>query len=166
MESENVRVTTVRYARKGATLVLGGRGKTGRRVAERLKGRGVPVRVGSRSAKPPFDWEDETTWAPALEGMGAVYASYHPDVAMPGAVAAGRDIRFVPLSLEEFESALAEEDVPPEFVSFLIYIFGEVLDGRNAYLTYGVRRALGRDPRDFADYAREAAPTGVWDGKR
>ncbi|MFF0416569.1 NmrA family transcriptional regulator, partial [Kitasatospora sp. NPDC004745] len=27
----------------------------------------------------------------------------------------------------------------------------------------GVRRALGREPRDFADYAREAAATGVWD---
>lgn len=38
------------------TLVLGGTGKTGRRVAERLRTRGLPVRVGSRSAAPPFDW--------------------------------------------------------------------------------------------------------------
>jgi nucleoside-diphosphate-sugar epimerase len=43
------------------TLVLGGRGKTGRRVVEWLEARGVSVRVGSRSAKPPFDWEDEAT---------------------------------------------------------------------------------------------------------
>ena len=52
-------------------LVLGGTGKTGRRVAQRLEARGVPVRIGSRSAEPPFDWEDRSTWAPALEGMSA-----------------------------------------------------------------------------------------------
>jgi hypothetical protein len=49
-------------------------------------------------------------------------------------------------------------------VELLTYLFTEVLDGRNARLTDGVRRALGRKPRDFADYAREAAATGVWDG--
>jgi uncharacterized protein YbjT (DUF2867 family) len=48
------------------TLVLGGTGKTGRRVAERLRARSVPVRVGSRSADPRFDWEDPATWAPVL----------------------------------------------------------------------------------------------------
>jgi hypothetical protein len=68
----------------------------------------------------------------------------------------------VPVSLEEYESMLAEADVPSEVVSALTYIFGEVLDGRNAYLADGVRRALGREPKDFADYAREAASTGVW----
>jgi hypothetical protein len=51
--------------------------------------------------------------------------------------------------------------VPPEFVGFLTYLFGEVL-GKLAYLTDGVQRALGRQPRDFADYARTAAATGVW----
>ena len=40
------------------TLVLGGTGKTGRRVVERLAARGIPVRVGSRSGEPPFDWDD------------------------------------------------------------------------------------------------------------
>ena len=44
----------------------------------------------------------------------------------------------------------------------LTYLFTEVLDGRNAYLTDGVRRALGRGPKDFTDYARETAATGVW----
>ena len=67
------------------TLVLGGTGKTGRRVVERLTERGLPVRVGSRSGKPPFDWEDDSTWAPALEGVGAVYLTYYPDIAVPGA---------------------------------------------------------------------------------
>jgi uncharacterized protein YbjT (DUF2867 family) len=67
------------------TLVLGGTGKTGRRVAERLAERGLPVRIGSRFGEPPFDWEDRSTWAPALDGVGAAYISYYPDVAVPGA---------------------------------------------------------------------------------
>jgi uncharacterized protein YbjT (DUF2867 family) len=68
-----------------STLVLGATGRTGRRVLERLTARGVPVRAGSRSGTPPFDWEDRSTWAPVLEGMEAVYISYYPDVAVPGA---------------------------------------------------------------------------------
>jgi len=66
-------------------LVLGATGKTGRRVVERLQARGVPTRVGSRSAQPPFDWQDPDTWAPALQGAAAVYVTYFPDLAMPGA---------------------------------------------------------------------------------
>ena len=68
------------------TLVLGGTGKTGRRVADRLMARGVPTRIGSRSGAPPFDWDDRATWAPALRDMEAAYISYFPDVAVPGAV--------------------------------------------------------------------------------
>ena len=48
----------------------------------------------------------------------------------------------------------------------MAYLFTEVLDGRNAHLTDGVRRALGREPSDFSDYARKAAATGVWDRQR
>ena len=44
----------------------------------------------------------------------------------------------------------------------LTFIFGVVLDGRNAHLADGVQRALGREPRDFRDYARGAAATGIW----
>lgn len=66
-------------------LVLGGTGKTGRRVAQRLTALGLPWRMGSRTANPPFSWEDPATWAPALQGMGAVYISYFPDLAVPGA---------------------------------------------------------------------------------
>lgn len=286
METENGQ-------RKGTTLVLGGTGKTGRRVAKRLAVRGLSVRVGSRSGEPPIDWEDRATWAPALRNVESVYVSYYPDLAIPGApeavrafaelavqngirrlvllsgrgeeeaqraeqalqevvggtgidwtivrcawfmqnfdenyllepilagevalpsgnvpepfvdaddiadvavaaltedghagqlyeltgprlltmeeaigeisYATGREIRFVPVSLEEYEAVLAEADVPPEFLSFLTYLFGGVLDGSNASLTDGVRRALGRDPKDFSDYARDAAATGVWDGNR
>jgi uncharacterized protein YbjT (DUF2867 family) len=272
-----------------ATLVLGGTGKTGRRVAQRLTARGLSVRVGSRSGEPPFDWDDEATWAPALQDVGSVYVSYYPDLAVPGSVAAvrsfaklaaergirrlvllsgrgeeeaqraeravqevsagwtvvrcswfnqnfsenyllepilegevvlpagdvpeqfvdtddiadvavaalteeghagqlyeltgprlltfaeaiaeisqatGRKIRFVPITVEEYASVLAEQEVPAGFVWLLTYLFTEVLDGRNAYLTDGVQRALGREPRDFADYARDAATTGIWGGER
>jgi uncharacterized protein YbjT (DUF2867 family) len=267
------------------TLVLGGTGKTGRRVAERLRARDLPVRVGSRSGSPPFDWEDQATWAPALDGVGSVYLTYYPDLAIPGAVeatlsfaelavrsgvkrmallsgrgepeaeraeqavretgaeltilrstwfmqnfsedymldhvlsgeirlpagdvptpflhaddiadiavaaltddrhvgelyeltgprsltmaetaaeiaaAAGREVRYVPVSLDQHGAEAAAHGVPPEFVEFLTYLFAEVVDGRNADTTDGVRRALGREPRDFADYAREAAASGVW----
>jgi uncharacterized protein YbjT (DUF2867 family) len=67
------------------TLVIGGTGKTGRRVAERLATRGRAVRVGSRSGAPGFDWEDRGTWGPALDGVDAVYVTYYPDLLMPEA---------------------------------------------------------------------------------
>src|SRR5918994_4408477 len=85
METENGQRTKT-------TLVLGGRGKTGRRVVERLETRGVPTRIGSRSGEPPFDWEDEATWEPALRGVSSVYVSYYPDLAIPGAVVAVRPL--------------------------------------------------------------------------
>jgi uncharacterized protein YbjT (DUF2867 family) len=269
-----------------STLVLGGTGKTGRRVAERLDARRMPVRLGSRSGEPPFDWEKPETWAPALQGVSSVYVSYYPDLAVPGAVdvvggfanlavdkgvprlvllagrgeveaelaeqavrdsgadltvvratwfmqnfsedymiehilagaialpagdtpepfvdaddiadvavaaltddkhigelyeltgprlltfadaaaeissAIGRDIPYVPVSLEEHAAVAAEQGVPAEVIELLTYLFSEVLDGRNAHVTDGVQRALGREPRDFRDFAREAAATGVWD---
>jgi uncharacterized protein YbjT (DUF2867 family) len=279
---------TERAQRMKTTLVIGGTGKTGRRVVERLEACGLPVRVGSRSGEPPFDWEGEATWAPALRDVGAVYVTYYPDLAAPGAadavrsfaelavesgvrrlvllsgrgeeearraelavqgvdaewtivrssffsqnfsesfflepilggglalpvdgvaepfvdaediadvvvaaltedghagqlyeltgprlltfeeaveeiiLASGREIRYVPISAEQFAYALSREGLPPEVVELLTYLFTEVLDGRNARLTDGVRRALGREPRDFADYAREAVVTGVWNGE-
>jgi uncharacterized protein YbjT (DUF2867 family) len=72
-------------AEKTLTLVLGGTGKTGRRVARRLTGRDEPVRIGSRSGGVPFDWDDQSTWAPALRDVTAAYVSYYPDLAAPGA---------------------------------------------------------------------------------
>jgi uncharacterized protein YbjT (DUF2867 family) len=267
-------------------LVLGATGKTGRRIVDRLRARELPVRLGSRSAEPAFDWEDPTTWRPALEGASATYVSYFPDLAAPGAPeavdalakvaeeagvsrmvllsgrgeeeaqrseealrkraaewtvvraswfsqnfsegnfvepirggelalpaadvrepfvdaediadvavaaltedghagqvyevtgprlltfadateeiarASGRELSYVPISIDEFGAALGEEGVPDGYIGLLRYLFTEVLDGRNAKITDGVQRALGRGPRDFADYAREAATTGVWD---
>lgn len=266
-------------------LILGGTGKTGRRLAERLTAHGVPVRIGSRSGTPRFDWEVPATWGPAMQGVSAVYISYYPDLAVPGAAdvigafarlavqngitrlvllsgrgeaeaqrseemlkasgadwtilrcawfsqnfsegflveplaegevalpvgnvgepfvdaddiadvafavltepghagqlyeltgprllsfadavaeigkAAGRDIRFVRISHDEFTAAVTAHDLPPEFAWLLNELFTEVLDGRNETLADGVQRVLGRQPRDFSAYAYETAATGIW----
>ncbi|WP_328414701.1 NAD(P)H-binding protein [Micromonospora sp. NBC_00389] len=267
-------------------LVLGGTGKTGRRIVERLQESGVPVRVGSRSAGQPFDWADRATWAPVLQGVGTVYVSYYPDLAVPGApetvgaftelavasgvsrlvllsgrgedeaqasekliqsagvewtilrsswfsqnfsedyllepvlggevvlpvgnvpepfvdaddiaevavaaltedghagqvyeltgprlltfaqaiaeisTATGQRIEFVQVSSADYADALTADGVPQGVVELLMYLFTTVLDGRNAHLGDGVQRALGRQPRDFADYATDTAATGIWD---
>ncbi|MEZ0294638.1 MAG: NmrA family transcriptional regulator [Solirubrobacteraceae bacterium] len=267
-------------------LVLGGTGKTGRRVAQRLEARGVPVRIGSRSATPAFDWEDRDTWPAALAGVGGVYVSFYPDLAVPGAAdavgalaaqavaagaerivllsgrgeeeaeraeqrvravapratilratwfaqnfsesfmaegilagevalpadgvpepfvdvediadialaaltgddhagelyeltgprpltfgdavaeiaaATGRAIAYVPTPIDAYAAALTGAGVPPVEVALITYLFSEVLDGRNARVADGVQRALGRPPRDFGDYARDAAASGAWD---
>ena len=271
---------------KGTILVLGGTGKTGRRVAERLTARGLALRIGSRSAEPPFDWEEDATWALAVRGVESAYITYYPDLAFPGAAdkvrsfaavavengvrhlvllsgrneagalraeqavqesgvdwtvvrssfmnqnfdegfwvdsllsgelaapagdvadpfidaddiadvavaalagdapsgqvyevtgprlltfgdavgeiarAIGREIRYVPVSSKEFQDGMIQAGVPADFARDLTALFAEVLDGRSSYLSDGVKRALGREPKDFSDYAREVAATGVWD---
>ncbi len=66
-------------------LVIGGTGKTGRRVVENLTKLGHHVRVGTRNNDPKFDWDDPSTYAPALKGMNRAYIVYYPDLAVPGA---------------------------------------------------------------------------------
>jgi uncharacterized protein YbjT (DUF2867 family) len=73
----------------------------------------------------------------------------------------GRPVRYVPVTLEQHAAEAAAHGVPHEVVELLTYLFNEVMDGRNAATTDDVRRALGREPHDFADYARAAA-AGVW----
>jgi uncharacterized protein YbjT (DUF2867 family) len=270
---------------RALTLVLGGTGKTGRRVVQRLTAQGEPVRIGSRSGGVPFDWENPATWAPALTGVNAAYVSYYPDLAAPGAAeaigsfaemavnsgtrrlvmlsgrgedeavacekalaysgadwtvlrcswfdqnfsegyllepvmsghvflpagpagepfldaddiadvaaavltqaghtgqvyeltgprlltfadavaeiaaAAGRPIGYTAVPAADYAEALAAEGVPAEVIELLTYLFTTVLDGRNAQLGDGIRQVLGRPARDFADYARDAAGTGIW----
>ena len=270
---------------RALTLVLGGTGKTGRRVVQRLTAQGEPVRIGSRSGGVPFDWENPATWAPALTGVNAAYMSYYPDLVAPGAAeaigsfaemavnsgtrrlvmlsgrgedeavacekaladsgadwtvlrcswfdqnfsegyllepvmsghvflpagpagepfldaddiadvaaavltqaghtgqvyeltgprlltfadavaeiaaATGRPIGYTAVPAADYAEALAAEGVPAEVIELLTYLFTTVLDGRNAQLGDGIRQVLGRPARDFADYARDAAGTGIW----
>jgi uncharacterized protein YbjT (DUF2867 family) len=69
------------------TLILGGTGKTGRRVAKRLRERLCTVKVASRSGQPTFDWSLRDSWEAALVGVTSVYLAYYPDLAAPGAAA-------------------------------------------------------------------------------
>ncbi|WP_036380046.1 NAD(P)H-binding protein [Muricauda sp. MAR_2010_75] len=73
---------------KANYLVLGGKGKTGRKVVQKLKQLNQNVRIGSRSETPSFDWENPETWTNALEGMDRVYITFQPDLAIPGALEA------------------------------------------------------------------------------
>lgn len=269
----------------GITLVIGGTGKTGKRVADRLIEKGRTVRIGSRSSNPSFDWDNETSWDAALFGVSNIYITYSPDLAMPGATdaikalvwranlqgvkrlvllsgrgekeaqaceqivqdsglewtivraswfnqnfsegafvdmvlsgaitlpasgtpepfvdvddiadvavaalsedghhgeiyevtgprlmtmadiaadlssATGRRIAFVDVPHDAFIEGLTQSGAPKDVVWMLDYLFSTVLDGRNAHLTDGVQRALGRAPKDFADYARSVAATETW----
>ena len=190
-------------------LVAGATGKTGRRVADRLHARGVSVQAGTRSDVPPFDWNDPTSWAPALRSADAAYVTYHPDPAVPSAAdtiaafsklaVAGGTRRLVLLSrLGEAEAQRSEEALRRTGADWTVLrsswlmqnlsesffleplLRGELAlpaDGvrepfvdaddiavaaRNAQLADGVEQALGRPPRDFRDYARDAAAAGVW----
>ena len=66
-------------------LVIGGTGKTGRRVVEQLQNKGIEPRIGSRNASPSFDWDNKDTWVEALNGIDKMYVTYYPDLAVPGA---------------------------------------------------------------------------------
>ncbi|MBA3470466.1 MAG: NAD(P)H-binding protein [Herpetosiphonaceae bacterium] len=83
---------------ENTVLVLGGTGKTGRRIIQRLHERSLSVRSGSRSATPAFDWADETTWTAALQDISSVYIAFQPDLAVPGAVATIQ--KFVDLAVQ------------------------------------------------------------------
>ena len=266
-----------------ATVILGGAGKTGRRVGQRLAARQLPFRMASRSTPMPFDWDDENTWEAALAGAGALYITYFPDLALPSAAAhigrltrlaaeqggvrrvvllagrgepqvhpaeeavresgidhtilecaffsqnfdegvvvpvddtivfpaaevaepfidcediadvafaaltdprhanltyeltgprvltfaeaaaamaaaSGRPLRYLPVSFEAYAEILAPH-MPSDHVEFLIELFRSILDGHNSHTTDDVRRALGREARDFNDYARAAAAAGAW----
>ena len=76
--------------------------------------------------------------------------------------ATGRDLRYVTIPNDDFQVGLAQAGLPAALIELLDYLFTTVLDGRNAYVTDGVERALGRPARDFRDYARAAAASGAW----
>ena len=63
-----------------------------------------------------------------------------------------RNIEFQEISLTEFQSRLTAASVHQDTVGALTYLFTEVLDGRNEFLTNGVQQALGRAPKSFRQY--------------
>lgn len=74
--------------RKDNYLIIGGTGKTGRKVVKSLQLLNQNVKIGSRSATPAFDWNHPDTYEKALEGIDKVYITYQPDLAVPGALMA------------------------------------------------------------------------------
>ncbi|WP_405957061.1 NAD(P)H-binding protein [Streptomyces phaeochromogenes] len=96
-----------------------------------------------------------------LEITGARLLSFREAMAEITA-AAGREIRYVPVPTKEYGAILAGFGLPPEEVAFMEEVFDGLLDGGNARSTETVRQVLGRAPRDFTDFARELAATGVW----
>src|SRR5688572_10228603 len=67
------------------TLITGGTGKTGSRVAHRLDALGHPVRAVTRHSEPRFDWYDDSIWEGALAGCTSAYLTFQPDIGLPGA---------------------------------------------------------------------------------
>jgi uncharacterized protein YbjT (DUF2867 family) len=84
------------------------------------------------------------------------------DVAKELSNATGRTIEYIPLPHDAFVQSVASSGAPQDVLWMLDYLFATVLDGRNAYLTDGVQRALSRAPKDFAAYAREVARSNTW----
>ncbi|MFE5814606.1 NAD(P)H-binding protein [Streptomyces sp. NPDC056479] len=76
--------------------------------------------------------------------------------------ATGGTITYTPVPTRSYGEALAGFGVPPEEVELLVEVFETLMDGRNAHVTDDVRQVLGREPRDFTDFVREAAAAGVW----
>ena len=66
-------------------LVIGGTGKTGRRVVKQLQNKGIEPRIGSRNSSTIFDWDNKNTWVDALNGIEKMSVTYYPDLAVPGA---------------------------------------------------------------------------------
>jgi len=74
----------------------------------------------------------------------------------------GRAISYVPITMDQFKAGLTEAGVPADYISVLEYVMSHTLDGRGIHPQDGVQRALGRPPKDFADFASKAAETNVW----
>ncbi|MBC2604551.1 SDR family oxidoreductase [Pelagicoccus albus] len=77
--------------------------------------------------------------------------------------ALGREVQFQSVSVEAYAEELEQHGFPKEESLPVAQLIADVLDGRNAYLADGVQRALGREAKDFADFARDAAAEGIWD---
>jgi uncharacterized protein YbjT (DUF2867 family) len=118
----------------------------------------------------PFVYADDIAVA-ALTGdrhVGQLYELTGPrlwtfaEATAEIARATGRAIRFIRIPIKDYVAALEQAQIPQESIALSTYLFTEVLDGRNASVSDGVTRALGRPARDFSDYVRRTAATGVW----
>ncbi|MFK7745511.1 MAG: NmrA family NAD(P)-binding protein [Roseobacter sp.] len=132
---------------------------------------GILPMPGGDIAEPIIDVDDVADVAVAAlteDGhQGALYEVTGPrlltfaDMAAALSDATGRQIRHVPITYEEFHAEVAKSG-GTLVADIFTGIARETLDGRNAYISDGVERALGRKARDFTDYATAAAAKRVW----
>lgn len=78
--------------------------------------------------------------------------------------AAGRPVRYVPVSEAQYAELLMRYGLVEGEARWLAELFATLLDGHNSSATDGVKRVLGREPKAFADFARDAAADGDWRG--
>ncbi|MGW7414059.1 NmrA family NAD(P)-binding protein [Streptomyces sp. NPDC054863] len=69
--------------------------------------------------------------------------------------AAGREVRYLPVSVAQYAEALQQHGLAAPEAQWVAELFGMLLDGHNASTTDTVRRVLGREPRDFRGFAQE-----------
>ena len=89
-----------------------------------------------------------------------------PDSVATDRRATGRAIPYRPVTPAEYRAHAAANGIADDDAAVLATLFGWIAAGRNAHLSDGVQRALGRAPRDFTDYVTATAPTGVWNPLR
>lgn len=75
--------------------------------------------------------------------------------------AADLPVRYANVSFDDFRAGMAAA-AGPALADMYTKLCREVFDGRNACVCDGVQQALGRAPRDFANYCRAAAAAGAW----
>ncbi|MFB8218177.1 NmrA family transcriptional regulator [Streptomyces anulatus] len=135
---------------------------------------GEVVFPAGTTAEPFLDLDDLADVAvAALTGVGhagAVYELTGPrsltfaEAAGELGRAAGRPVRYVPVTGPVYASLLEEFGVSGPEAEFLAELFVTLLDGHNTATTDDVKRVLGREPKDFSVFAREAAGNGAWHG--
>ncbi len=84
------------------------------------------------------------------------------EVADALSTATGRPITYAELEPEKHVGELVEQGLTQEDAEAVRDLFAVIRNHRSEYVSDGVQQVLGRPPRDFADWARETATTGVW----
>ena len=77
--------------------------------------------------------------------------------------AMGRPVQYEAVSVPDYAKELIDHGFSEEESLPVAQLLADVLDGRNASLTDGVKRALDREPRDFAEFARAEVAAGTFD---
>jgi len=173
---------------KEQMLVIGGTGKTGRKVVNRLREKGYSVRIGSRSASLPFDWQKPEGWSDVLRGIDKAYITFQPDLAVPWAANAirqlatiARDMELKHLVLlsgagereaERCEQILLNSGVPTTILRAMwfnqnfseSFLMEPILAG-NVMLPNPNAQVAFVDTDDIADMAVEALTTDQHEGK-